>query len=107
MPAYAYPEPTELVTFRGNNPTYNVWEAIAQITSDTSTPYYGPVVNNLNMADADGGVWQLTIDTSGIATTTKLEGALVAPTSVNFWTPSGVFQLSVDTDGALLTTLQA
>lgn len=107
MPAYAYPEPTELVTFRGNNPTYNVWEAIAQITSDTSQPYYGPVVSNLNLADESGSVWQLTIDTSGIATTTKLESTPPAETSLSFWTPTGIFQLSVDTDGTLLTTPQA
>jgi hypothetical protein len=94
-----------LATFRANNQTYNVWEAIAQITSNTSQSYYGPVVNNLNLVDSSGAVWQLTIDTSGIATTTQLEGQPEAPSELNFWTPSGVFQLTVDTDGSLLTTL--
>jgi hypothetical protein len=107
MPAYAYPTVDELTTFRANNQTYNVWEAIAQITADTSQPYYGPVVNNLNLVDSSGFVWQLTIDSNGIATTTKLETTPEAPASVNFWTPNGIFSLSVDTDGALLTTLQA
>lgn len=107
MPAYAYPEPTELVAFRANNQEYNVWEAIAQISSDTSLPYYGPVVNNVNIADSSGAVWQLTIDTEGVATTTKLVSTPEAATELTFWTPGGIFQLSVDTDGALLTTQQA
>jgi len=104
MPAYAYPEPTELVAFREGNQGYNVWEAIAQITTDTSVNYSGAVVNNVNIADSGGGIWQLTIDPQGVATTTKLAGSFTAPTEINFWTPSGVFELSVDTDGALLTS---
>ena len=104
MPAYAYPEPTELVDFRASNQEYNVWEAIAQISSDTSGDYDGPVVNNVNIADSSGDVWQLTIDSEGVATTTKLTSTPAAPTSINFLTSAGVFLLSVDTDGALLTS---
>lgn len=105
MPAYAYPEPTELVAFREGNQGYNVWEAIAQISTDTSVNYDGPVVNNVNIADGSGEVWQLIIDPQGIATTTKLANPPAeAPTEINFWTPNGIFQLSVDTAGALLTS---
>lgn len=104
MPAYAYPEPTALVAFRAGNQGYNVWEAIAQITTDTTVNYSGPVVNNVNIADSSGAVWQLIIDPQGVATTTKLAITTTAPTEISFWTPSGVFALSVDTDGALLTS---
>ena len=107
MPAYAYPEPTELVDFRAGNQASSVWEAISQISTDTSLPYYGPVVSNVVISDSSGAVWQLTIDTNGIATTTKLATTPVAPTELNFLTSAGIFQLSVDIDGSLLTTQPA
>lgn len=103
MPAYVYPEPDELSEYRANNTSYNVWEAIAQLTASTGIPGSGFIYNNISLMDTSGQVWQLRIDADGVATTTKI--ALPnAPQSFAFWAPNGTFFLSVDTDGSLLTT---